>query len=171
MPVFGSSECEWLHALMYFKPADKACPWLSRMWVAAVPWYVSSLLTMTVLWSGVCEWLTCLTIFKPADDVCCWLQIVSGCDVSLCFKSADDACSWLSSWWVAAMPHYVWNLLMMLVWGLQNVSSWLPFCVLYLLMAPTLGSLLIILIIAHQKVRAFFPFQLVNVIHLWLLSL
>ena len=90
-------------ALVCFKPADDAWPWLSSMWVAAVPWCVSSLLTMSVLGSPVCEWLLCHDVFQA-----CWqwlslaLQDVSGCCALVCFKPADDAYPWLFSWWVAA---------------------------------------------------------------------
>ena len=107
----GVSGC---HALLCFKPADNACPLLSRMWVAAMPccvsslladdscplhsreWVaampccVSSLLMMPVICSPACEWLPCLAMFQA-----CWwclssvLQEVSGCHALLCFKPAD----------------------------------------------------------------------------------
>ena len=130
----GVSGC---YALMYFKPTDKAFLWLFRLWVAVVPWCVSSLLTMPVFDSSGCKWLLCLDVnSKPADHACpllfslwvaavlccvseCWqcslmvLQFVSDYCVSVCFKPANKACSWLSSKWVAAVPWFVSSMLTM----------------------------------------------------------
>ena len=103
--VLGSPVCEWLLCLavfaacwqslflalqpvsgcctlLCFKPTDNPCSWLSRKWVAAVPYCVSSLLTIPVLGSPACEW-------------CC---------AYLCFEPTDNPCLWLSSWWVASFP-------------------------------------------------------------------
>lgn len=83
LPVLGCLECEWLPvlgvfwahwlclslvlqlvsgfcALLFFKPADNACPWLSRMWVAVSPCFVSSLHTIFVFGSSGGEWLLCM---------------------------------------------------------------------------------------------------------------
>ena len=80
------SSCDALLALLCLQPADNAGTWLSSWWVAVVPCYVSSLLTISVLGSSVCEWLWCLAVF-----LACWqclfmaLQAVSGCDALLFF--------------------------------------------------------------------------------------
>ena len=55
MFVLGPSASEWLLCLLYFKPADSACPWLSKKWMAAVAYCVSSLLIMRVIHSLVGE--------------------------------------------------------------------------------------------------------------------
>ena len=148
MPVFGFPACEWLWcltalqaccwclflalqsvgghcALMHFKAADDIYSWLSRMWVAAVPWYlsrllidacswlfrkwvaavpwcISRLLLMHILGSPACEWLLCLAAFKVADNVC----------------------SWFCSLWVVAVPFGVSRLLIMLVLG-SAACEWL----------------------------------------------
>ena len=74
------------------------------MCVAAVPWCISSMLTMPVLGSPGCEWLLCLDALQA-----CWqwlslaLQLVGGCYVSLHLKPADGAflgfseCEWLAA--------------------------------------------------------------------------
>ena len=193
MLVLGSLVCEWLPSLAvsqacwqclslalqyvsgcYFslclKPADNACPWLSRGWVAVIPCCISSLLKMPVLDSLESEWLPSLSMFQA-----CWqclslsLQDVSGCHLSQCFKPADDIYSLLSRKWVAAMPCWDSSMLMEpllgspasewllcitavkttddpCLWNLQIVNGWLPCCVLYLLMKSVLGSSLITLI-------------------------
>ena len=86
MPVIGSLVCECLQylavwqaywwylslalqevsgcsALLFFKPTDGTCPWVSRLWVTAVPCRVLSLLKMPVLGSSESERLQCLAVF------------------------------------------------------------------------------------------------------------
>ena len=78
-----SSRC----ALLCFKAADDACPLLSRMWVAAVPYCVSGLLMMPVLCSPESEWLLCLAVFQA-----CWWCLSS----TLQFVSALHLFTWLT---------------------------------------------------------------------------
>ena len=103
--VLGSPGCEWLQciamlqaywwylplalqfvsgskALLCFKSANDACPWLFSLWVAAMPCCVSSLLMVPVLGSSGSEWLQCLAV--P--------------------QAYSYAYPWLSSVWVAAVP-------------------------------------------------------------------
>ena len=91
MPILGSPVCEGLLCLTIFHacswcvflvlqevsgyfalqclvPAHDAYSWLSRMWVATLPYNISYLLMMLVLDSPVCEWLLCLAIFHA----CSW---------------------------------------------------------------------------------------------------
>ena len=86
-PVSGCS------ALLCFKLTDDPCPWLSRVWVAAVPCCISNLLMMPVLGSPVCEWLQCLAMFQTYFS------------------------PWLSSLWVAAVAHCVSSLLIIPILG------------------------------------------------------
>ena len=51
-------------ALLCFMPTDDPCPWVSRLWVTAVPCCVSSLLMIPVLGSLESEWLQCLAMFQ-----------------------------------------------------------------------------------------------------------
>ena len=110
------STCQFVSvcfALPFFKPADDACPLLSREWVAAVHCCVSSLLIMPVLCSPVCEWLLCLT----ESHACSWclsyaLQLLSDA-VPCCVSSllmlpvlCSPGCEWLlclavfqACWW------------------------------------------------------------------------
>ena len=91
--------------LLCFKPGDEAFSLLLRMWVAAVPFCVSSessLLMLLALCSPVGEWLLCHTCLKPANY----------------------ACPLLSSWWVAAVLSCISSLLMMLVLC-SPVGEWL----------------------------------------------
>ena len=148
IPVLGSSASEWLSclsvfqacwqclflalqpvsdscALLYFKPADNSCPWLSSKWVAAVPWCVSSLMTMPVLGSPACEQQLCLGVFQA-----CWqylslvLQLVSGSCALLCLKLINNACPWLFRKWVAAVHCYLSSSLTMHVLG-SPACEWL----------------------------------------------
>ena len=90
MPVLCLPGCEWLLCLVVFqacwwclssvlqnvsgssallcsKPADDACPLLSSLWVATVPFCVFSLLKMPLLCSPGSKLLLCLAAFHA-----CW---------------------------------------------------------------------------------------------------
>ena len=90
MPILGSPVCEWLLcltvfqacwqclsltlqtvsgwcALLCFRPANNACPLLSRWCVVVMPYSVSSLLTMPIVGPPGSEWLLFLAVFQA-----CW---------------------------------------------------------------------------------------------------
>ena len=94
--VHGSLVCEWLLclavfqaswqcislvfqdvsdscALLHFKMADNAYPWLFRKWVALMFSCVSSFLTMPLLCSLDSEWLPFLGAFLPANNDSPWI--------------------------------------------------------------------------------------------------
>ena len=107
------------------KPTDDAYPWLSSLWVAAVPCCASGLLIMSLLSS--LDWVVAVpcTVFQTY-----WwclsltLQFVSGCSVLLCPKLTDDPCSWVFRKWVAAVPCLVSNLVMIPILG-SSICEWL----------------------------------------------
>lgn len=131
-------------ALLQFNPADNACYWLIRQWVAGLPNCFSSLLTMPVCDSSACEWPLCLVVFQT----CCWclsltlqtvssvthcisiywcflfltFQHVSGCCALLHPKPAENAYLWLTRKWVAAM--LCWISVQLIVFN-SLVCGWL----------------------------------------------
>ena len=121
----GSSVCKWLNALLHFNPANNACFWLTREWVATISCSTSSLLMTPALGSSASEWLLWLTAFYVCWS--CWLlalQQVSSCYNLLCFNPADYGCPLLFSLWVIVIiPHCVWSLLTTLSLALQEVCG------------------------------------------------
>ena len=111
-------------ALLSFKPVDNSFSWLSSLWVAAVPCYVSNLLMTLVLHSSGSEWLQCVVFILPLLRHL-FLALQSVCDCSLlCFKPPDSTYIWLTSKWVAAMPCHVLAALMAHVFC-SSVGEWL----------------------------------------------
>ena len=123
------------------KPADYAYYWFSSMWVIAVPYSVTNLLTMLVYGSLECEWLLCLVVFQA-----CWqclslaLQRVSVFYTMQYFKPTNYACPWLSSMWVAAVPFPILNPLIMPVLDTLG-CEWLHYSVSTLLTMTVLNFL------------------------------
>ena len=164
MPVLGSPDCEWLlrlaifyacswclfltlqivsghFAMPYFMLGHDTCSWLSRQWVATLPYHILCLFIMLVLGSPDSEWLLYLAILYA----CSWclylaLQKVTGYFALPYFMPTYDACSWLSRQWVATMLSHILCLLIMPVLGSRKWVATLPCHISCLLMMPVLGS-------------------------------
>ena len=117
MPILDSPVCEWLWYLSIFLACSQCLPWLfsmwvammpycvssltisvlwlSRMWVAVVPHYVDSLLTMLVLNSPFSMWMAVIP-FCVSKLLTLWqclplaFQEVSIYGVSVCFLPANN---------------------------------------------------------------------------------
>ena len=137
----ASSYC----ALLYFKPANNFCHWLSSLWVAAISCYLSSLLLIFVLGTLESE-SSASPLFKTADDSSLWVSRMWVAVVPYCILSADNVCFWLSvcewlcctvfylkptadeySWlsrmWVDTVSCYMSSMLMILFFAIQDVSG------------------------------------------------
>ena len=163
MPVLGSPDCEWLlrlaifyacswclfltlqivsghFAMPYFMLGHDTCSWLSRQWVATLPYHILCLFIMLVLGSPDSEWLLYLAILYA----CSWclylaLQKVTGYFALPYFMPTYDACSWLSRQWVATMLSHILCLLIMPVLGSREWVATVP-CHMSCLLMPALGS-------------------------------
>ena len=152
------SDC---HVSPCFKSVDDTCSWLFSQWVAVVPHCIVHLPMMPVHFLDG-EWLMYLSVFQS-----CWwfllstLQWVSGCYFILYFKPmmpifGSLAGEWLLPCFKSADNHYLalqvvscccaslcfkhtecWLYLFL---PLQDVSGYMPCCILSPLMMPVLNS-------------------------------
>ena len=144
--VLGSIECKWLscltvfqpcwwclsqaedpvsscHTSLHFNPADDACPWLCRMWVAAVPWSVSILLMIAAL-----TFFRMWVVVIPGFISILLIVLIIGSPVGKwlpCFAVFKLDHSWLCRKWVAAVP-YSSSILLTTPVYCSLVCEWLP---------------------------------------------
>ena len=123
--AFAVQDVSGCYVSLHFETADDTFLWLFRQWVAALPCYILSQLTMPVPGSAVSEWRLCLIVLWVYWCLFMTLQPVSSChalphlnllitpvlyssesqwlNTFPSFKFADDTCPLLFRKWVTAI--------------------------------------------------------------------